>query len=372
MRSIEAVEQCPPKELLRPKFLILDSLRGLSAILVALYHFNLAGHTGVVFFSQTWLLVDFFFVLSGFVISYNYRYFIIDKGTLIKFQMRRFYRVYPLHLLMLFAFLVIEVAKFIAENFFLLPVNTPSFIHNNLWNFISNIFLVQNFVHPSLSWNKPSWSISAEFYTYFLYGVICILARKFYSFKLILVVLLSFICLFKYGISDDNVSGPLRCIFSFFLGCLVEYCFRLAYFKPMKLWSILWVSLLALTLWFINYYDNSFLSYARLTLLFAFFVFASVLLPSYSFVTIFLENKYFLYLGKISFGIYMVHSAVLWCITQFARVVFEIPSIFEGEIAFLQFKNMADALFFVGLGIVITVVLAHYSYFKIERRFYSS
>lgn len=37
-----------------------------------------------------------------------------------------------------------------------------------------NFLLIQNFTSANLSWNAPSWSISAEFYTYILFGVIAV------------------------------------------------------------------------------------------------------------------------------------------------------------------------------------------------------
>jgi hypothetical protein len=55
------------------RFLALDSMRGLCAIIVAIYHFSSASYIGEVPFIKNGLLfVDFFFVLSGFVIAASY------------------------------------------------------------------------------------------------------------------------------------------------------------------------------------------------------------------------------------------------------------------------------------------------------------
>ena len=55
----------------RHRFLVLDGLRGLAAIAVALYHAGLA--LGVPYLTtRAYLAVDFFFVLSGFVIAHAY------------------------------------------------------------------------------------------------------------------------------------------------------------------------------------------------------------------------------------------------------------------------------------------------------------
>lgn len=58
----------------RPRYEVLDGLRGVAALLVICYHFGEAFATSPVdqCFNHGYLAVDFFFVLSGFVIAYAY------------------------------------------------------------------------------------------------------------------------------------------------------------------------------------------------------------------------------------------------------------------------------------------------------------
>jgi len=80
------------------KFSTLDSLRGFAAIAVALFHFysNWAGY----------LAVDFFLVLSGFILSHSYLY--KDNATsAIDFISHRVARLYPLHIFSLFTFVLV-------------------------------------------------------------------------------------------------------------------------------------------------------------------------------------------------------------------------------------------------------------------------
>ncbi len=64
-----------------PYLTTLTPLRGIAALLVVIFHCNLmlnpfipAGYTHLI--ESGWLWVDFFFILSGFIISYVYgRYF---------------------------------------------------------------------------------------------------------------------------------------------------------------------------------------------------------------------------------------------------------------------------------------------------------
>jgi peptidoglycan/LPS O-acetylase OafA/YrhL len=61
------------------RFIALDSWRGIAACLVALFHLEAYSHlvyshlNAAPFLRNSWLFVDFFFVLSGFVIAANYQ-----------------------------------------------------------------------------------------------------------------------------------------------------------------------------------------------------------------------------------------------------------------------------------------------------------
>lgn len=88
----------------------LDSLRGICALLVCLFHFRANSPLiSMAFVRGSWLFVDFFFVLSGFVIAANYRQRLINGGFLRGFVILRFGRVYPLHLVMLLAYIAMEL-----------------------------------------------------------------------------------------------------------------------------------------------------------------------------------------------------------------------------------------------------------------------
>ena len=86
------------------KLLSLEGLRGIAAISVAFFHFNNGSHFNNIFVSNAWLMVDFFFVLSGFVIALNYQNKLKNIHDLLVFQKKRFFRLYPLHFIMLMVF----------------------------------------------------------------------------------------------------------------------------------------------------------------------------------------------------------------------------------------------------------------------------
>ena len=51
----------------------LESLRGIAAITVVLFHWEVNSILNNNFTKNGWIMVDFFFVLSGFIIAYNYQ-----------------------------------------------------------------------------------------------------------------------------------------------------------------------------------------------------------------------------------------------------------------------------------------------------------
>jgi peptidoglycan/LPS O-acetylase OafA/YrhL len=90
----------------------LTGIRGIAAWGVVLYHIRLS-LTGllpapvIAVFAKGYLAVDLFFILSGFVIWYNYAARIADggAGAARLFLWRRFARVWPLHGAILAGFL---------------------------------------------------------------------------------------------------------------------------------------------------------------------------------------------------------------------------------------------------------------------------
>src|SRR3546814_12632267 len=90
----------------RPELRALTSVRGLAAWMVVLYHIRLsiAGlpEAWVDVFAKGYLAVDFFFLLSGFVIWLTYGERLRERdASVVAFWQRRIARIYPLHLFML-------------------------------------------------------------------------------------------------------------------------------------------------------------------------------------------------------------------------------------------------------------------------------
>lgn len=157
----------------RPELPALTGVRGLAAWAVVLYHIRLsvAGlPEGVVtLLSKGYLAVDFFFLLSGFVIWITWGTRLREGGlaAVPGFLRKRIARVWPLHLFMLAA--AIALALVMAATGRHDPREFP-FDELSL-----HILLVQNWGFTNtLSWNDPAWSISCESAAYLLFPLLAL------------------------------------------------------------------------------------------------------------------------------------------------------------------------------------------------------
>src|SRR5258708_1351521 len=149
----------------------LTPLRGIAAIWVVVFHFQvlvvqfiLPAQTLIV--AKGYLMVDLFFIMSGFIICHVYHQSFQDgfaSGNFRKFIVARFARIYPLHLFTL-VLLIIFVGATKSWN----PIDDPKAIP-------ANIFLIHALgIHKVFTWNVPSWSISAEWWAYMIFPLLII------------------------------------------------------------------------------------------------------------------------------------------------------------------------------------------------------
>lgn len=318
-------------------------------------------------------MVDFFFVLSGFVIALNYQARIHTASDLFNFQMRRFLRLYPLHILMLFVFLGIEVAKYLAESGLGLRANSPAFSSNDAFSFVSNLFLVQNFAVAELTWNGVSWSISAEFFAYLVFACLVLLTARRRGLFLIAsaVVAIGALVIFQRNeLGPSNVLGPARCGYAFFLGVLTFNLYdrisgKISFGNSVVSFALIVLSLLTMALIGGARYAESSLA----PLVFALLILSLVLTPATARVNRALGHRALVYLGTISYGIYMIHTAVIWVFNRFFTLVLKVPTDRSSGRGHLELEGWAaDA--FVALIVLVVLALAHASYRFVESRFY--
>lgn len=147
------------------RFSVLDSWRGLCALWVVLYHFRVLSHVNDLWFTRHgFIAVDFFFALSGFVIAHAYGAQLGTAAERVRFAIRRFGRLYPLHIVCLLAVVAMETARWGAGLAIGHDIGKPAFEgETSLIALAANLVLVQGLgLFDAFTWNIPAWSISVE------------------------------------------------------------------------------------------------------------------------------------------------------------------------------------------------------------------
>ncbi|MWD27358.1 acyltransferase family protein [Aquicoccus sp. SCR17] len=351
------------------KLLYLDSLRGLSALVVAVHHFQVNSPlSSSLLVANAWVFLDFFFVLSGFVIALNYEDGLRTWRGIASFQFGRFLRIYPLHLVMLMVFVGIGLVKLIASHELGLHLGTPAFEGDSLAAFLHNLALTQNLAMDELSFNKPSWTLSAEFWTYVIFAGIIFLCGANRRLRLGLcwaVVAISFVWLAGHDMGASE--SPVRCLHGFFLGALTCTIARrlpkLGAGLPLTLVFALFLYALAVHDW-----NRTGLEAMAFPYLFAGLILLFEATREDVALRRALEHPWLVHLGVISLGVYLIHSAVWWVMQNVARLSGISMAYLYDEaqpVHALESPWVVSALLLSGLA--ITIGLAHLSYARMER-----
>jgi len=178
-------------------------------------------------FYEGYLGVTFFFILSGFVLTYGYNeQFISHSIKKRKFYISRFIRIYPLHILTLLIALPLWNSFFVEH-----PWKALNFL-------ICNLFLVQSFIPAQQCYyflNEPSWALSNEIFFYICCPFIIpriaqISIRGMFGIILLLALCITFLVVYnKYIPPSDKLwlfyINPFLRIYDFILGIVLAFFF---------------------------------------------------------------------------------------------------------------------------------------------------
>jgi peptidoglycan/LPS O-acetylase OafA/YrhL len=229
------------------RYRILDSYRFIAASLVCVYHFNKDDILGLwdvsLAFQNIRLMVDFFFVLSGFVIAKTYLHKVQDGPGYRAFMWRRFARLYPLHLLTLMV--GIAGSMVVGAQHLQSGTNPEIFSAKAI---IANLTLTHSFGVTSYgSFNLPSWSISAEMFVYALFPLFALMVTRLPALVnaalVALYVVATVLIRDHLGLRDWTLAwydmGALRAVPTFFTGVLIAHLLatRWKAFAPSIWWA---------------------------------------------------------------------------------------------------------------------------------------
>ncbi|WP_446809603.1 acyltransferase family protein [Methylomonas sp. 2BW1-5-20] len=294
------------------KFVTLDALRGVAAILVLTRHTSL--YWGEMSFHHAYLAVDLFFMLSGFVISHAYdKRLIAYDMKLSGFVLTRLIRLYPLYLLALITSALVFFPK---KNFF---SGDTGIGYDFLVSLFFSLFYFPYKVDGSGSLfyiNGVSWSLFFELLINFFY----VLFRPFLSIKILVFVVivtglyLGGVAIYVGGLDfgylwdlQSILIGSARTIYGFFFGLLLHRLFlKYGMAKTSTIKSFLIVLLASFFLGFQNINAlNGFVDCFSILFAFPVFVFLGA---------IFIPKNKLLYvfevLGIVSYPLYLLHDSV--------------------------------------------------------------
>lgn len=312
---------------------ILDGLRGVAALLVVFYHIFeglsfAAGGTVITTINHGYLAVDFFFILSGFVIGYAYDDRWGRTMTLGGFFKRRLIRLHPM----------IVMGVVLGAVTYLLQGSVQWDGTRMPLSMVMLAMLLALFMIPAVPGapndvrgngemfplNGPSWSLFFEYIGNILYGLFIhrLSTRVLRLLVVLLGIGLAWFALFDvvgYGmigvgwtLDDWNFfGGLLRMLFPFTLGMLLSRNFR-----PVRVRGAFWIcSLVLLVLFCVPYIEGkagvSLNGLYEVLCIFLVFPFLVRLGASGS-LTDGVSTRVCKFMGDISFPLYAVHYPIMY------------------------------------------------------------
>ena len=354
---------------------------------MVMYHMHFVGTlTESSFFRGSFIFVDFFFVLSGFVLAHGYGFRPNIKFS--SFFKRRVLRLFPLHLVMLIGFIVFEAIRLgVMHAFDVSFSSTPFSGSQDVRQILPNLFLLQAWLPSAdpFSFNAPSWSISVEFYLYLVLFLTILTGARIKQFLwIVLAVSGVYLTLSPdvwkayFGLSNEVLRG----LIGFFGGVVMYLCYRMiSNFKLVKQSGHSWSAKILFTAYEMVLVvaivklvsSNSTTNNIWLISLFC------LMVLSFSFqrgwVSSLLKLNLLQYLGKISYSIYLTHSLVILCVNA---LIIAIQNWVPGaSFTFVEAggRHFDSGLAWLNYGLMVAVLLlviavSHQTYHRVEKRFY--
>ena len=336
----------------------LTGLRGVAAMWIVLHHYFGSAKTGNIvleaisnIFSNGYLAVDFFFVLSSFVLCYSYEKSFsvtVNRESYKNFMIKRFIRIYPLLIFMLlFSFIVLYRQHWIYFPYY-----------------ISLTFIFLSETYRKIDSLAITWSLACEFVLYFIFPFLFLLFTRYKNLLKFVIPISALLYLYIFFADTITLSGEgfvretihnskglintpygtsaiIRCFSGYLLGILSFH-----YYKSGKSFNTPLLILLIILSLLIKKADI-------VILICIAFLLPSLINKSSSLVSNLLSSKVIYFLGTISYSIYLIHIVPLILIDMFKN----------------DLLNFLPLYVYKVVGVVLTISFSILTYYNIEKRF---
>jgi peptidoglycan/LPS O-acetylase OafA/YrhL len=341
------------------RILRLDYIRGVSILMVILYHFsqnyfnysiiekNLLIEASIVNKSMFYTIgrfgsygVSLFFILSGYLIHTIYYK---TSLNIISFYKKRILRIYPIY--------------FICLTLFFCVFNKYDNI--TIKDYFLHILLINNYSKEAFYSINPSfWSLSIEFQFYFIYPLVYIISRKYSLFVVYIIsIILHTIILSNKTLYDNTLLSIPFYLHTWLIGFIISE-YRLILFRFFKK-HLFFINFFLIILIINAFSDliytliNSTILKTVLTDIFYILLFYKLLVIKLNFVPIFIKNivkKTLFFYGAISYSLYLIHQPIIPTVKSF------FSNCFDNYVLNMVFESICS---------IITITLLAYSIHKL-------
>ncbi|MES9832427.1 MAG: acyltransferase [Candidatus Thiodiazotropha sp. DIVDIV] len=345
----------------------LTGVRGIAAMWVVLLHgISYVSASAVMpgfverVITKGWLGVDLFFILSGFVISYVHQsdFVQLDRSSISRFLKLRIARIYPAHFIAIIVLIPVVLGASLFS-IYTFPEGADS--QYTLSKFFYSLLLINGWGFPdSIGWNVPSWSVGSEWFAYLCFPFIAFIYNKMRNPWLHLLMIITIFCTMvalavylndmqKYML-DEHLSLT-RITSEFIIGCSLYNIH--AKLKDSAFFDLTAITAASMAIVFASLGLSSFYDFL---IIIAFAILLLSLSRSVGVAAKIFSTQPLIYLGKISYSIYLAHATTLMVFNQiFKRIV---P------------PDVGDALYlimFYSIYIACSILAGHLLYSLIEK-----
>lgn len=337
----------------------LTSLRAFAALGVFFSHMGFIQYSSnpiisssFKYFNLGYAGVTFFFILSGFILTYSFTRSLESGGAKFSdFIMHRIFRIYPVHLLCLVAFVVVSL-------------HYDSGYTVDLQKLIKNALLLQSFSVAKadyFSFNAVSWSISVEMFFYVCFCFLFFAQKRTIVLFTIVVISVS-MYLNKNNALQNDIShwfyyiNPFMRLPDFMIGmlmCKLYFGFKKTPSKDFlsiaEITSVMFVCL--------SFYiaaNGGDLGGLKWDVIFIPSMASAVFIFAFNggVLSKILSNKFLVFCGDASFAFYLIHAIVINVIHKYIHI---------------NNTGMKETLTFIVISFIVSFALASLIYVLFEK-----